>query len=736
MPDGAKAGEVFLDLSINKKDYNNQLSGIERAAGRIAGRLKAAFAVGSIAAFGKKCLDLGSDLQEAQNVVDVTFTTMSDKVNRFAQEAMTTAGLSETMAKRYVGTFGAMADAFGFSEKEAYRMSTALTTLAGDVASFYNISQDEAYTKLESVFTGETETLKDLGVVMTQAALDQYALANGYGKTTAAMTEQEKVALRYAFVQSQLANAAGDFARTQGSWANQCRILALQAQSAMAAVGQGLINLLTPAIRVINMVMGKVVALANLFRDFTAKIFGDASGEGSGAGGKTIVGQIADDLNSATGAASKLGGAATGAGSGLKSASKSAKELKRTLEGFDQIIKAENNSKSSSSGGGSGGSSGSGSGAGGIGGTGGELAGYNAEMENAQQQTSKLSKLIRRMNAWYSAGLRKGLGNTKKNIRTIQKSLQSVGKTLTEIFISRKVLSSAQQLVDSISYNFGQLTGSISNVATALGANLSAGLADSLEENRALITDKLSNILSLDAELLSITGDFGEALAEVIGDALTSDTATQITSDIYSILETALLSAWELLEKVQLDVFHLIADPFLESKDKIKEAVENTLEPVATVIDGIRETVEDAFQTIGEVYDQHVSPMLRAFADGWSDTFDKALNIYNETIAPMLKKFGDKVSEMYTEHFSPAFDKIGYLVGEVADAVTALYENALKPLVDWAIENLVPVLAAHFEQMGENAVNAIERIVDIIGGLSEALGGVIEFLTGVFTGDW
>lgn len=95
-----------------------------------------------------------------------------------------------------------MSKSFGFSEAQAYDMSTALTQLTGDVASFYNISQDLAYIKLKSVFTGETETLKDLGVVMTQSALDQYALANGYGKTTSAMTEQEKVALRLALCRS------------------------------------------------------------------------------------------------------------------------------------------------------------------------------------------------------------------------------------------------------------------------------------------------------------------------------------------------------------------------------------------------------------------------------------------------------------------------------------------------------------------------------------------------------
>lgn len=82
------------------------------------------------------------------------------------------------------------------------------------MASFYNLDYDEAYIKMKSIWTGETESLKDLGVVMTQTALDQYALANGYGKTTNSMSEQEKVALRYKFVLEQLSLANGDFSRT------------------------------------------------------------------------------------------------------------------------------------------------------------------------------------------------------------------------------------------------------------------------------------------------------------------------------------------------------------------------------------------------------------------------------------------------------------------------------------------------------------------------------------------
>ena len=185
-------GQIGLDLVINKNGFDKQLVGIQSLAKKTGKILAAAFTVKKLADFGKECIELGSDLAEVQNVVDVVFPNMNKQIDSFAKNAAAQFGLSETMAKKFTGTFGAMSKAFGFNEKAAYDMSTTLTGLAGDVASFYNISQDEAYTKLKSVFTGETESLKDLGVVMTQTALDSYALANGFGKTTAKMSEMEK----------------------------------------------------------------------------------------------------------------------------------------------------------------------------------------------------------------------------------------------------------------------------------------------------------------------------------------------------------------------------------------------------------------------------------------------------------------------------------------------------------------------------------------------------------------
>lgn len=280
-------GTVYINTEIDSNGFNSGVKSMQSGIGNLSNSLKklgvvigSVFAIRELVQFGKEAVDLGSDLQEVQNVVDVTFTKMSDKVDEFARNAAKSAGLSETMAKRYVGTFGAMAKSFGFVEEDALKMSTSLTQLSGDVASFYNLTQDEAYTKLKSVFTGETESLKDLGVVMTQTALDQFALQKGLGKTTKQMSEQEKVALRYSFVMEQLSGASGDFLRTSDGWANQTRILKLNIESLKANVGQGLINLFTPLLQVLNALIERLVIASQKFKEFMAFLFGTPSTSG------------------------------------------------------------------------------------------------------------------------------------------------------------------------------------------------------------------------------------------------------------------------------------------------------------------------------------------------------------------------------------------------------------------------------------------------------------------------
>ena len=143
----------------------------------------------------------------------------------------------------------AMNAGMGMVGQGAANMAMEVAGRTADIASFFNTSQEEADTMLKSIWTGETESLKQIGVVMTQTNLDAYALANGFGKTTQQMTQAEQVQLRYAYVMNQTRLAAGDFVKTQDSWANQTRILSEQWKQFLGIIGQGLIQVLTPALK-------------------------------------------------------------------------------------------------------------------------------------------------------------------------------------------------------------------------------------------------------------------------------------------------------------------------------------------------------------------------------------------------------------------------------------------------------------------------------------------------------
>lgn len=527
----AADGSVIIDTRMDTTGVQNGVSAIKQSFNGLGSAVKkiglligGAFAVGKLVQFGKECVELGSDLAEVQNVVDVTFTTMSDKVNEFAKNAMTSAGLSETMAKRYVGTFGAMSKSFGFSEAQAYDMSTALTQLTGDVASFYNISQDLAYIKLKSVFTGETETLKDLGVVMTQSALDQYALANGYGKTTSAMTEQEKVALRFAFVQEQLSAASGDFIRTSDSWANQVRVMQLQLQSLKATVGQGLINIFTPVLKVINILLGKLATLANAFKSFTElitgkKSSGQTSGSGAGLAGTDAIADTADQYGQAADNAEKLADATN---DNAKATKKANKETKNYLSSLDEVHKVtstgSNSSSTPSSSGGSGGAGNSGlpSSVGNV--DYGNLAEGETALDKISDSAKKLADLLKKLwkpfqDAWKKEG-KNTINAAKVALDGLKKLAVSVGKSLVEVWTNgtgTTMLTTMLRIAQ--------------NVLKTIG-NIASGFADAWNKNN-VGTQIIQNI----ADALVVVMQFVEKIAE--------DTATWAANlDFYPLLES------------------------------------------------------------------------------------------------------------------------------------------------------------------------------------------------------
>lgn len=713
-------GAVDFELLLNSNPFNKGLknasnniksSGIENSLKNIGKAAIAAFSVKAVVDFTKSCLELGSNLSEVQNVVDVTFGNLNSEVDKFAQNAITQFGLGQTVTKKYVGTFGAMAKAFDFNNQAALEMAETLTGLTGDIASFYNLSTDEAYTKLKSVFTGETETLKDLGVVMTQNALDQYALANGYGKTTAKMSEQEKTALRYQFVLDKLSIAQGDFARTSDSWANQTRVLSLRFDELKASLGQGFINLFTPIVQGINWVLSKLQVLADAFKSFTEFITGKKSDSSGG------VGSIATDLSDVTNSADTASDAVSGIGS---SAKKAAKDMK-TLASFDtaQVLQSNDDNSSGSGGAGSSGLD-----------FGNSLSDTmqeaNSEMDAFMQKAQELVNLFKQ-------GFSEGFGDF--DFSSITNSIEGIKNSLIDIFTAPEVLNAANNWINNVALNWGKVAGSIASVGVTIADNLLGGIDLFLEQNKQNLQDHIVRLFDISSRASEINGNIAVAVADIFT-VFRGDTAKQITADIIAIFTEGFLGTTEVISTLANDLVYVIAQPFIDNKDLIKETLQGILEPISSVLGTIKQGIQDTFATFWEVYDTYIAPAVENIKNGFSSILNTVLTVWNENIKPILDEWAARFDTLWTEHIQPMINSFLEFIGKLINGLSELWNTWLVPIINWIIENVVPVLSPIFETIGNLFMNVFGVISDILNGIWQALSGLIDFIVGVFTGDW
>lgn len=234
-----KTGGQFDDTV--KDTMDGAESTVSTAATKIAKAIGSAFVTKQIIEFGKAAIGVASDLNEVQNVVDTTFGTEGAiKVNEWARNAAEAFGESELQAKQFTSTLGAMFKSMGVGQADMEEMSMSLAGLAGDMASFYNLDPTEAFEKLRSGISGETEPLKQLGINMSVVNLEAFAMSEGITKSYQEMTQAEQATLRYQYIMSATADAQGDFADTSDSLANQQRILQLEVQTLAAEIGQDL----------------------------------------------------------------------------------------------------------------------------------------------------------------------------------------------------------------------------------------------------------------------------------------------------------------------------------------------------------------------------------------------------------------------------------------------------------------------------------------------------------------
>lgn len=664
---------------------------------KIAAMVSAALSVRAIVNFTKSCLELGSDLTEVQNVVDTTFGSMAESVNIFAKSAMETYGMSETVAKKYMGTFGAMSKAMGMNTQQAYEMSEAVTGLTGDVASFFNLSTDEAYTKLKSIWTGETETLKDLGVVMTQTALDQYALNNGFGKTTRNMTEQEKLLLRYQYVMSTLSDASGDFAKTSKTWANQTRVLSLRFDALKASLGQGFINLFTPILVMINELLAGLQKLADGFSKFTSIITGAEQATGGFAG-------IADAASLAAGNIENTGSAATSTASAIK----------RSLAGFDKITKLSSDSSSGSS------ASNSGS-----------NTGISPGTKEIQKDVSGLESLISRIKDGFSSSFSQIAESAKKTVSTIrtnltegfQEFISEDGERLKQQF--DEIFDHSVNIAESIA-GFTEAFADVFSIFESPEAiNITGNLFSIFEDgfsNTLLLGSKFADNLvdTITSPFVENKDTIKEGLEEMLKPlSEISDKVKQFTQDTWDTVQDAynqyIQPAFQTVKEIWTE--YLGSDDFKSHLASMKESLSRLNESLQPIFDtalklfnfivgGKMASMGNGIKTFGNIgllafkgIVSGIDTALKNFSNmvqfvsnlcngGWKNAMSGMGSSASQAVVNIKNAFVG-IPDWFQNVFSNAWSKVqqvfsrgGTIFAGIQDGITRSFKNIVRSLID------------------------------------------------------
>ena len=716
-------GEIDLSLILNSDKFNSQLKNVDSQANSAATKISsslskigkaalAAFSVTAVVKFGKECLRVATETSNAWIGLNSILTGQGksfDQAKAFIQDYISDGLVPLNNA---VAAYKNLA-LRGYSSDQIQKTMNALKNSATFARqSTYSLG-DAVQTATEGLKNENSVVVDNAGVTKNVAKMwEDYA--KSVGKTTNQLTQAEKIQAEVNGILEETkfqSNDAAIYASTYSGKLAQLNTAFTNLKTAVGNVIQPIAKLFIPIITTaVNAVTRLFTALSGLLSLFGLK-----------ADSVETVSSGLGDLANQAGTASD---AISGVGDSAKKAGKDAKKASNNLAAFDNLNVLQKDTDTSS---------------GSSGGSGGSSAGIKDTLDVSStitEDTSAFDGLIGRVKelaSIFKEGFDISFGDT--NFDGIIGHLNGIKDTIINIWTDPKVVNSASNWVNTVCYSLGQAIGAVARIGTNIVEGLVGSIDKYLSQNKERIKTHICNMFDISSADLALTGNLWQALGE-ISDVFKSDTAKQIGANIIAIFANPFMSIQELCGKFVLDLKAILFQPIIDNADKIRTTIENTMKP----IESFTSTLANAMTYVGdkwnEVYDQHIHPLMEALKTGISDTFGKFLDAYNTYVAPMLERLATKFNELWNTHLKPFVDNVAGLIGSIADAVTALWNNILKPVIDWIIQNILPVLVPIFESLWNTICNVFGAITDTIGGIIQTFKGLIDFIVGIFTGDW
>ena len=743
-------GRSFSSESNAVNVFNTNLRGLNSTSKLAKSALQGLISI-PIASWLAEAAKQSISYAENVNLFTVAMGDSLDVGTEFITQMAEIYGMDPSNLMKYAGNFYQLADAIEMPDAAAANLSLSLVKATNDISSLFNVPIEDVFEDLSSGMQGMSRAVRKYGMDIRTTTLQQTALSLGMTESVENMSEANRMGLRFITMMRQASNASGDYARTIESPANQLKIFKEQISQLGRAIGDLFIAPLTTAIQYIN---GFVMALRMVI-SFIGSILGLVS---------SVTGSTTNVADDAADSISSIGSAAGGA----------TKKLKAMLAPFDELNVL---SKQDDSGGGGGSLDDIGTLDPAI-----EEAIANMELslENIRMKAIEVrdalleffgfqidegaiiswdasvfeDNLINKFPQWTQTiqavfdnwtDIIDAFGNVLEALGGIAQAVwEKVTGFLSKFINDDTVSSFISNLANNINAFAGFLRDNQDAIANFVVSLLALKVAfDGFSKISTLIAPVVQFITTCSSALAPFAAVIGWAAAIIATIAVLYATSTEFATSFNNLivavgegLGAVFTAFWEALQVVWAGIQTLWADNILPMLTSIGDAIAPVIDTIIDLWEDLVDIVVDTFDMIAGLWTTVLEPVLAAFFDAISNLAKVFGTWWSEIIGPVISHIGDGISKLWQTTLRPIFENVIAIIGGVVEVVLVLWNNVLAPWVNWLLEVLAPIFVNVFNTVWDIVQNVVANIGQSINGLLEILRGIIDFIAGVFTGDW
>lgn len=723
--DNTTVGEIGLNLVLNKQGFSKSLNAVQEQANSVSNNMKsslkklgaaivAAFSVAAIKQFGQQCIESAAQVNAANSQFEQTFGSMESQAKSAIQSVAKESGILETRLQGVGTSIYAFAKTTGMDSANALNMMQEALQVTADSAAYYDRSLEDTAESLKSFLKGNFENDAALGLSCTETTRN--AAANKlYGKSFTDLSESQKQLTLLQMVKdaNQLSGAMGQASREADGWENVTGNLKESWNQLLAVIGKPILQVATNIVQKLSSAIAKLTEYAKGAINALSKLFNWGGDD------------TANSISAAASSAENLSSEAESSSNSLESVADSAEKAKNSVAGFDKL----NVITKSDSGG----------------------SDTSASSTSASNGTSVANTVVKDTNSGVSgafknlyekSGFKGFVENVQKGINKVDWS--SIGKNCESIFknsvpIAQNYLTQVQKVGKSAFGAVGSFVGGVVQVSGKQLQTLTGGVAKWLDKDKNKINGFITTIGDNFSKSYDNLSTFFEKGFDVIG---------QSVDRVRPQMEDAISNLLSGFTDFGGAVGTIFSEGFSLATESLVKWIDNDGATIGEFFDNIQLQMADVMNFVGGVFSDIGNFLLGWWdGEGGSEIFQNVcdmflnigttlMNVYNDWIMPAWNFIVGVFQSAWTDCLKPIFEQLWTVFGKVCDCIATIWNNWLSPLVNFISDTLGPVFNTVLRNIQSIFETVFRVIGDVVGGILKSFGGLIDFITGVFSGNW